>query len=248
MESIVLYKSPYPKQRIGRQCDGGYVTIELPEEYDVFLSGGIADDVSFEIDFLSKQPNLMCYAFDGTINSLPEYHNRIVFVKKNLSNIANDELDNLEEFMEEYKNIFMKIDIEGHEFTLMPSLIEKGYMSNIKQLVIEIHSAGDIQMHPNYYSGLSHVTNNLMFTMLENINKTHTLVHLHANNACKMQQVDGINLPHVFELTYIRNDYVDVKIKNEEPLPTIYDIPNYKHIPEYQLSGFPYSSDRKNTL
>jgi hypothetical protein len=239
MENLILYQSPYPKQRIGRPHDGGYVIANLPDGYDQFLSGGIAGDISFEEHFLSLYP-VPCHAFDGTVNSFPSTKAPITFVKKNLGNTNTETTTDLHEYMTG-SNIFMKMDIEGHEFRVMPTIIEAGLITKIKQLVIEIHSPGDIQAHPAYFAGLSDITNPVMFQLLANINKTHTLVHFHANNGPQIQKIDGISLPHVFELTYIRNDYVMTKVRNTEPLPTSIDQKNIVNKPDYQLSGFPYT-------
>lgn len=242
MESLILYKPPFEKKRVGKNNDGGYVIIELPDTYDAFISGGIDNDISFEEHFLNLHDSLICYAFDGSILNLPHHNNRIRFYKKNLGEFNNNELTNLHEYIEPYNDIFMKIDIEGHEFKFMPTLIEKNLMIKIKQLVIEIHSSADIQLYPDYFKGLSDIDNDdKMFDLFNNFNKTHTLVHFHANNGCKLQQIDGIDLPHVFELTYIRNDYVSEKIKNIEPLPTALDMKNSLSKPDYILKGFPYS-------
>ena len=253
MENLILYQSPFPKKRIGRNHDGGYVTSVLPGDYDLFISGGISNDISFEIHLLSLYKELQCYAFDGTINTLPiqglnlqnpeigNIINRIHFVKKNLGNTNTPTLTNLHEYVGNYQNIFMKMDIEGHEFRVMPPFIEYNLMSKIKQLVVEIHSPGDIQLYPDYFNGLSDIKNEHMFALLNQINNTHTLIHFHANNGCKIQKIDGIDLPHVFELTYIRNDFVDEKIKNTETLPTSLDMKNIVNNPDYILKGFPYS-------
>lgn len=242
MDSLILYKSPFLKQRIGKNNDGGYVIVNLPDSYDLFISGGISDDISFEEYLLQLYPNLICYAFDGTITDLPNSNNnRITFYKKNLGDNNTDNLTNLHEYIEPYHNIFMKMDIEGHEFKIMPTIIEKNLMNNIKQLVIEIHSPGDIHTFPEYYKGLSDIDNNTMFHLLNKINNTHTLVHFHANNGCNLQNIDGIPLPHVFELTYIRNDFVTEKIKNNEALPTVLDMQNIENKDDYKLEGFPYS-------
>ena len=242
MNSLILYKSPYLEERIGKKNDGGYVISKLPGTYDLFISGGISNDISFEEQLLQLYPNLICYAFDGTISQLPNNNNdKIKFFKKNLGDSNNDNLTNLHEYIKPYNNIFMKMDIEGHEFRIMPTIIEKNLMKKIKQLVIEIHSPGDIQMFPSYFIGLSDIDNNKMFDLLNKINNTHTLVHFHANNGCKMQEIDGIKLPHVFELTYIRNDFVIKKIKNTEPLPTKLDMKNIDSKDDYILEGFPYS-------
>jgi len=241
MENLILYQTDFPKKRIGKNYDGGYVIVELPGQYDFFISGGISNDVSFEEDLLTKYPNLTCVAFDGTIASLPKTDKQIQFIKKNLGNINTNDTTNLLEYIQNYNDIFMKIDIEGHEFRVMPVIIKENYISKIKQLVIEIHSPGDIHLHPNYFKGLSDIHNEHMFQLLNDINKTHTLVHLHANNGCNMQMIDGIQLPHVFELTFIRNDFVSEKKRNTTSLPTNLDMPNIYYKPEYKLKGFPYT-------
>lgn len=244
MENLVIYKSPFNKVRIGKPSDGGYVISELPGDYDIFISGGISNDISFENAFLDKYPSLKCYAFDGTISKLPDINNRITFVKKNLGSGNTNKITNLHEYMKDYTNIFMKIDIEGHEFRIIPTFFENGYINKIKQLVVEIHSPADIAMHPGYYESLTDIKNQHMFEMLENINKTHTLIHLHANNGCNMNNIDGIQIPHVFELTFIRNDMfdsIDSKVKNDTPLPTEIDMKNIPDKPDYYLAGFPYS-------
>ena len=209
MDSLVLYKSPFQKQRIGRPNDGGYVIVNLPENYDLIISGGISNDISFEEHLLDLFPNLSCYAFDGTITSFPKTSRKIIFVNKNLGNVNNNNTTDLLEYMKNAKDIFMKIDIEGHEFRVLPCIIENNYITKIKQLVVEIHSPADIAMFPDYFGGLQDIKNEHMFGLINKLNTTHTLVHFHANNGCKMQTLDGINLPHVFELTFIRNDFVN---------------------------------------
>jgi hypothetical protein len=243
MENLILYQAPFEKQRIGRPHDGGYVIVNLPGKYDLFISGGVSDDISFEEHLLQLHPELLCLAFDGTVKALPySPKNNIVFIKKNLGNTNNETTTNLHEFMSNSKDIFMKMDIEGHEFRIMPTLIENNYIQKIKQLVIEIHSPGDIQLYPDYFQGLADIQNEHMFGLLNKLNNTHTLVHFHPNNGCKMQSIEGINLPHVFELTYIRNDFITEKIRNTEPLPTKLDMRNIISNPEYNLSGYPYTT------
>lgn len=251
MEHLLVYQSPFAKKRIGRSNDGGYVIVELPDSYDMFISGGISDDISFEEHLLELHLELECYAFDGTISELPKNNdssntdgnnrNRIHFIKKNLGDSNTDTLTDLQEYMTDYRDIFLKMDIEGHEFQIMPKIIEKGSMTKIKQLVIEIHSPGDMLLFPDYFTGLNGIDNQVMFDLLQQINQTHTLVHFHANNGCNIQTIDGISLPHVFELTYIRNDFITEKIRNVESLPTNLDMKNVEENADYYLSGFPYS-------
>jgi len=243
MQHLILYKCPFPKRRVGKSNDGGYVIAELPGTYDLLLAGGVSDDISFETQFLDIHSDLTCYAFDGTVKSLPQQDSRVTFVNKNLASENSETTTNMREYMLDKQNIFMKMDIEGHEFRVLPTFFEDNRIQSIKQLVVEIHSPADIQMFPDYFKGLSDIKNPQMFRLLENINKTHTLVHFHANNGCKMNVIDGIKLPHVFELTYVRNDFVPEKIQNREPLPTPLDMRNKAWDPDYELRGFPYSTN-----
>lgn len=241
MDTLILYKSPHPEQRVGRSNDGGYVISTLPGTYDLFISGGIAGDISFEEHFLSLYPNTPCFAFDGTVNSFPATSKNITFVKKNLGNTNTDTLTNLHEYMANYNDIFMKMDIEGHEFRLMPTIIQANLMPKIKQLVIEIHSPSDFQAYPSYFYGLSDIKEYNMFNLLRDINKTHTLVHFHGNNGPALNKIDGISIPNVFELTYLRNDFVQEKVRNTDPLPTSLDQKNVLSKADYSFSGFPYT-------
>lgn len=240
MEELIVYKSPYQKIRVGNRGDGGYVISNIPTQYDVLISGGISNDISFEQDFLNRYPNAKCFGFDGTVNDLPTTDSRITFVKKNLGMYETDTTTNLESYFETYDNIFLKLDIEGHEFRLFPAIFK--YLHKIKQIVVEIHSSTDIQLHPYYYVGLQDITNDKMFSFLNNINKTHTLVHIHGNNGAERNILNNIVIPNVFECTYIRNDFVPNKIENDTPFPTNIDYPNSNKRSDYILQGFPFST------
>ena len=46
---LTVYKSPFTKVRIGRNHDGGYIIVQIPEIiYTTLIAGGINDDISFE--------------------------------------------------------------------------------------------------------------------------------------------------------------------------------------------------------
>ena len=169
----------------------------------------------------------------------------LLFDMRGSSSYINDDKSNTNTSntnIHKYNNIFMKIDIEGHEFRLLSYLIDNNHMNKIKQLIVEIHSPADIQMFPDYFAGLSDIKNDVMFKLLNNINKTHTLVHFHVNNGCNTQVIDNIKLPHVFECTYIRNDFIkeEEKIKNNEILPTRLDMKNIKDKPDFYIDYYPF--------
>ena len=96
MNSLTLYKWSN-KERVGSQYDGGYV-IQRGHSYDLFISCGISDDITFELDFINKN-SIRCMAYDGTIENIPASSDnaakQIRFFKKNIGIINSDKTTNL---------------------------------------------------------------------------------------------------------------------------------------------------------
>jgi len=214
---LSVYESPFPKVRLGKDFDGGYVIIDVPNvKYDTILSCGIKDDISFEEDFLKKYSETKCIAFDGTIENLPKENNDIEFIKKNIG-IHNDEkVTDLKDIMNSNKNIFLKMDIEGTERPWVKSL-NYDQINKLEQAVIEFHwpfSWDDIEI-------------------FDKLNDCHYLVHIHANNYCGMRNHGGINIPNVFECTYLnKKHFSSVPNLNKEKLPSSIDMKNVENMPQ----------------
>ena len=181
LELLQIYKSDdYPKIRLGRGKDGGYVIID-GLEYDLLLGCGISNDDSFEHCFLKKYTKINCFAFDGTIKNLPNSHERINFVKKNISDKNSSNTTNLHKIINNYQNIFLKMDIEGCEYKWLHSLSNE-HLSKISQIVIEFHSK---------YFNLPRFNDKYLYSVFEKLNKTHYLMHLHGNNYKKTALFNG---------------------------------------------------------
>ena len=212
---LTLFDSkPFTKIRVGRDNDGGYIIADLPSDsYDLFLSAGIANDISFEDVFCDKY-GINCHAFDGSIDSLPVENKSIIFNKLNISNVKDDKHTNFREFFDsdKYNNMFIKMDIEGSEDSFFP-LLSNNDLLKIKQLVVEVHKPE------------SYVPNI--------ISKTHYLIHVHPNNYGGVSIIDGIPIPSVFELTYIRKDCFTEKPRlNTQIIPTFLDQRNGLYRPD----------------
>jgi len=241
MEYLQVYKAPARKIRLGRPYDGGYVVCDLSGSYDCFLSCGISNDVSFEQAFLTKYEAMPCFAFDGTVERLPVSDPRICFVKKNIGAHEGSETTNLVMFMNAFKDLFVKMDIEGHEFRVLPTFTES-IMKKIKQLVLEVHSPGDIRLHPDYYKGLQDIGDTFMLRIFKKLKETHTLVHVHPNNACQTHSLEGFFMPNVFECTFVRNDCLSGdRVPSTESIPSPLDMRNVPEKPEMVLTGFPWN-------
>lgn len=215
MHQLTVFESPYKKIRIGRYNDGGYIIADIPNpEYDIFISGGISNDVSFEIAVQKKYDSqFLCLAFDGSISQLPENHKGIQHIKLNITDEENEKSTNLANFFHIYKNMLLKLDIEGGEEFLFKTLTENDLLK-IKQLVIEIHDCN------------SHIP--------EKMSNTHYLIHVHGNNYGGVPVIDGVPIPNVYEATFVRKDcFISQPNLNTELLPIEgLDQPNGKYRPD----------------
>ena len=158
--------------------DGGYIVMMLPDDnsrsYDLILSAGIADDVSFEEE-MAVLYDAPVHLYDGTIEEYPSSQPppNVFFHRQNISADA-DEGCSLSEWFLEHNDIFLKMDIEGHEFSWLASLSTADLLK-IKQIIIEIHLSDSlVQLQQRQRPVLSRLAS------------THALLHAHGNN-CKNQ-------------------------------------------------------------
>jgi hypothetical protein len=225
-EVLTVYECPFSKQRLGRNCDGGYVIADIPNvNYSFLIAGGINDDISFEEDFVNKYNTVECIAFDGTINRLPKENSRIKFIKKNIGTENTETITNLHDILSTHDNLFIKIDIEGAEIPWFKSLSNE-QMNNINQIVLEFHCPYSDKEIEVFYK----------------LNKNHVLVHLHPNNSCAGTRIHkGLVMPVIFECTYINKRFFSKKPElNKEPIPSKFDMPNNLYQPEIYMNYPPF--------
>jgi len=225
---FTIYEYP-EKVRLGTDCDGGYVIGTGIGQYDCYISAGVSTEESFSRDFIHKygMTRENSFAFDGTIHRYPtEYTNQITFICKNIGAEKNEHTANLIYFMEKYKNIFLKMDIEGSEYCWM-SILTQDMLSTFKQIVIEFHGIYDEVSH-----GFTREQKRNCFQKLAD---THYLIHVHGNNYSRLMEN---NLPNVMEFTYVRKDcFLVPPPLNQTPLPIPgLDMPNRKNHVDYSLT------------
>jgi hypothetical protein len=219
------------KNRLGAFRDGGYVIGILSEPYDCYISAGVADEESFSRDFINSygMNKENAFAFDGTITNYPTiYTEDINFIKKNINSFCDEDNDNLLHYMKTYKNIFLKMDIEGGEYKWLLNTGENDLLS-FKQIVMEFHGINDDSWSASYQEKLE---------CFKKITNTHYLVHIHGNNHSEQQN----NIPDVVEGTFIRKDCFDSEPELNRidlPIPNL-DFPCYTQRPELNLSFPPF--------
>ena len=224
-----VYACPFPKQRVGQPYDGGKVIVRVPGVcYDALLAGGIGNDASFEEALLEVHPHLQCTAFDGTITDSPSAHPRFSLVRKNVGGVDTDAVSSLRDLLSAHYRAFVKMDIEGAEYAWLTALTD-AHLSAMAQIVIELHS-------PFSTPGAGAV--------LRRLNRTHVLLHLHPNNCCGSEVVDGVLVPSTFEATYVLRTLLPFGpprlALSVDPIPSAIDMPNIDLRPDICLTGPPF--------
>ena len=218
------------KFRLGDLGDGGYVVInKMFESADALMSYGIADNTSFEDNFIIRT-NKPVYAFDCSVSPDQVLNKKINFYSECISsdmyigNYFKDKSSNVKHRISSYndqikrlnldsKHIFLKMDIEGAEYESL-SFISEHHMKNMTGIVLELHG---LENEKDRKRALQ---------LLAKLNTYFYLIHIHGNN-CNLNFIyneDHIlsKLPSVIELTYINKSFVS----RAELDHSIYPIPN----------------------
>jgi len=187
----------------------------------------------FDPKILSKQPNfrekmkMFVFPFFYLKTALffklffrPSNQN--YFFKKGIDNNRDEpfiNVDSMFSYIEKHgqierDSVFMKIDIEGSEYNLLPHLIK--YKESINGMVIEFHNL--TLNWAKFENVLTELMNDYLVT------------HIHGNNYCDFMQ--GTQIPDTIELTLMKKEYFvneELSAKNfqEYPLEKL-DYPNYR--------------------
>jgi hypothetical protein len=220
------------KCRCGTNKDGGYVLAELDGGYDCYISAGISNEESFSRDIINKYNIQNCFGFDGTITNYPvRYTTKVSFIRKNINSFNDDANSNLSFLTDKYRNILLKMDIEGGEYPWILNTPES-QLNKFKQIVIEFHGiTNDSWNHP-YIEKVQ---------CLEKLSKTHYIVHAHGNNYGKVSN----GIPDVIELTYVNKQcFNSVPNFNTRslPIPNL-DFSNCAKKMDIDLNFYPFKSE-----
>ena len=213
--SVVGHK----KIRIGKKADGGYILLDDLKNIKIAYSFGISHEISFDKELADKKIDV--YMYDHTIKSLPFENSRFHWKKIGLSGIISNKtnLKTLPELLKENghfkeNDIILKIDIESHEWEVFQNL-PTNILNQFKYIVGEFHISK--QKKFNYYN------------ILEKLELTHQIFHLHCNNCGKIIELDGYKICNLLEISLIKKSgYNFYKDNNKLPIDGL-DYKNCKY-------------------
>lgn len=230
---LVLLRPATPiglsKVRIGNpHGDGGYVMLDDWDAVVGAISIGIGGDVSWDVAIAERGIDVRQY--DHTVPSPPLSHPRFRFQSVGIGrdDDADARLLSLATMVRDAPgdgDLIVKMDVEGAEWSALAA-VGREVVERFSQMVIEFHAP------------LAGTTEDRLRNLgvLGTLCRTHRVVHVHANNYAPVDDFDGLLVPNVLEVSYLRRSRASFRAFREA-LPAAVDVPNNPHWPEISMSA-----------
>jgi len=215
--------------RIGPAGDGGYL---LPDDLDgisVCVSPGVSTECGFDLALAER--GIDVYMADASVDGPPHPHPRFHFAKKFLGAISQGDDLTIADFCGSIPNfasagdLLLQMDIEGAEYPVILGM-DQALLARFRIVVLELHWL-DIIAHRFGHDVIKATFDKLL--------ADHTAVHLHPNNCCGSVMVHGIEVPHIMEVTLLRNDRATFTRNSSRPYPHPLDADNVSFRPPLVL-------------
>ena len=198
--------------------DGGYIMLNDFQDRGVAYSFGISNDVTW--DNIMAELGYDIYMYDHTITNLPYERKEFHFFREGISgeNEKDQPLKTLEYFIERNnhvlnKNMILKMDVEGAEWDFLET-VDSNILNQFDQIVFEMHNI----IHAGY--------GDKILRLLDKINETHAVVHVHGNNSGWILTVGNTIFPDVLEITYVNKNKYKIMENKDICLPLQIDSAN----------------------
>ncbi|MGI0501044.1 tetratricopeptide repeat protein [Limnospira platensis] len=215
LSTILIMKpkpSPVPLIRIGGERDGAYLIPDDLDHIKACFSPGVANRKNFE-DELTDTYGIQCHMCDKSSDidkfQTPLIEGMQTFKKKWLD--VNGETDSisLDDWVKELEpdqkdDLMLQMDIEGAEYRNILQTSEQ-VLKRFRIILVEVHSLGVARNPEQFEVNLG--------PFLRKLDQHFICVHAHPNNCCGDFMISGthINLPNVYELTFLRRDRFNEK-------------------------------------
>ena len=160
---------------------------------------------------------------DASVEKPPLSDPNFQFLSKYLGSFTDDKFITLSDWIDKTTKFnevgkILQMDIEGGEYDVLIYEDAKT-LASFSTIVIEFHS-----LHHLFKKEFLR----MLSSIFEKIYKNFSICHVHPNNCCGLVELDGIIVPRVMEITFIRNDYIEKCSNNDTDifLPNVLDRKN----------------------
>lgn len=226
---------PFPSGliRLGDKTDGGYLVPDDLEGVVSCFSPGVAEAASFELALAELGIN--SYLADFSVDG-PPIQNPMFDFEKRFIGIQSDDVKylRLDEWVLNKNHVngdlILQMDIEGAEWPILAD-IDQDTLAKFRVIVIELH---DLDQMLTTVSG-----SRIVESVFSKLSASFWAVHLHPNNCCPPTQYQGLEIPPVLEVTFVRKDRIkdatnSIPVQIPHPLDAK-NVGDYKNVdlPEY---------------
>lgn len=188
--------------RVGGEGDGGYLHPNILDRVSFCYSPGVSSIANFEKE-LSDVYGIKSFMADASVKKSPIQDKNLEFIPKFIGTHSDDKFITLSDWISgtignSNKNTILQMDIEGNEYSVL-MFEDSSTLAKFSTMTIEFHNLQKI-FKKDFL---------IMFsTIFEKIYKNFSICHVHPNNCCGIVSLNGIDVPRVIEVTFIRNDLV----------------------------------------
>ncbi len=214
-------------KRYGSNSDGGYLLNDDILKTDICISLGVGNDYSFDLDLSSECKEVLM--FDHTINDPLITKSNIKFERIGISDVISKDFTTIDEILKQLpdeSDLILKIDIEGSEWKVLSDLSQTSLL-RFRQIIAEFHDLHRIADDKLFSD---------MRSAFKKLNKSHELINIHVNNWSAFQIIEGIPMPDVIEVLYLRRDSNSSKDLRITTLNYIGDMPNNPDLSDFSSS------------
>jgi len=183
-----------PLIRIGAQGDGGYLIPDDLHGIEYCFSPGVNTIAEFEGQLADR--GIRWFLADHSVSGPPLKRPEFVFDRKHIGANDNENFMTLATWKEKHlpgydKDLILQMDVEGAEYETILSTSDS---------LLRLFRIAVIEMH-----GLERLFDPFAFRIMhacfEKLLGRFYVVHLHPNNCAGCVREDGIEVPHVMEVT-----------------------------------------------
>ena len=257
--NFVLPCAPETLVRLGIDKDGGYIVDKkIIDKTNILVSFGMADEYSFEKEFLKKNEQKRVFIFDYSIskrfyiqeifknirrllkfkrkfkdlkNTLNTYANFKEFIKKNgVSFFSKKITNNITNKKDiDISGVFKKFNLGSDEEITLKVDIEGDEYKIVDDILSHERNIAQIVME--YHD--THTKKDMFFDNIKKFQKFYNIIHLHGNNYRELNK-DGF--PINIEVTLCKKKYIQQSCKKSYILPIEkLDYPNNPKSPDLKI-------------